>query len=220
MSGVTCQDARNLFDAHLNGELSPALETELNAHRLRCPACRHELALLEVAGDVIAADDGAPVLDDEFSSRLMACLTERQTPQQLRRRRLVRIGARFLAAAACVAFAVVYFSRPAPRVAGVRYEAPRTIAPVKPVEDPPPAAEPDAILSQTALRARLEQALTDWREDASSLKKICDFIIPPSDETRREHPENVHDLSDLLEFGHPDAPPESDSVTTPIIEDI
>ena len=112
MSGLTCEDARNLFDAHLNGELQPALETELNAHRVRCPACRHELALLEVAGQVIAADDAAPALDEDFALRLMACVSERRTSRPLWHRRVVGIGARALAAAACIALVVGYFSRP------------------------------------------------------------------------------------------------------------
>jgi len=216
MSGVTCQDVRNLFDAHLNGELPPPLETELNAHRLKCPACRHELALLEVAGEVIAADDGAPALDDAFGTRLMACLAERNTSRQVRRRRLVRIGARALATAACLALAVIYFTRPVPRVAGERHEAARTNASRMQTD----AVEQDTAMSQAAFRAQLEQALTDWREDASSLKKVYDFITPQTEEMRLEHSENVHDQPGPFELGRPGAPPESDVVSTPTIEDI
>ncbi|MFH0983573.1 MAG: hypothetical protein V2A79_18820 [Planctomycetota bacterium] len=221
MSGLTCHDARHLFDAHLDGELSDALETELNAHRLRCPACRHELALLEVTGEVIAADDGVPPLDDEFASRLLACLSERPRLPALHRRRLLRLGAGLLAAAAGLA-AAVYFNRPEPRVAGVRYVTPHVgvpsggMGPSKAsaqTEGPPPA--------QATFQAQIERALTEWRRDASSLKKIYHFITPQiHEEMRLEQPENAHDQPDLFEPGHPEVPPEGAAVPEQSIEDI
>ena len=68
-SGLSCRDARNLFDAHLDGELSAALEMELNVHRVNCAACRHDLALLEVAGDVIATDSPEAGLGEEDAAQ-------------------------------------------------------------------------------------------------------------------------------------------------------
>lgn len=118
---MRCEQAQNLFDAYLDGELSPALETELAAHRLQCEECRHALALLEVVGHVVEADrDDEPTLDDAFSERLLSCLEEsgvirRMTPRKL----LAGIG--LLAAAAAVAVVgLVALRGPEPRVAGVR----------------------------------------------------------------------------------------------------
>jgi anti-sigma factor RsiW len=221
MSGVTCQDARHLFDAHLDGELSAALETELNAHRLRCSACRHELALLEVAGEVIAADEGAPPLPEEFTARLLACLAERPSPRHLLRPRVLRLGAGLLAAAAGLALAVIYFSRPAPQVAGVRYQAPR--AEVTNTENSPAdprAGGPAAAVSPANLQTQLEQALTEWRNNASSLQKMYHFITPQIEEMRRARPEDVHDRPDLFEPSRPDAVPQDTLVPSRIIEDI
>ena len=53
---ITCQNARDLFDRHLDGELSASLQTELHAHCLQCLSCQNELAMLETCGDVIALD--------------------------------------------------------------------------------------------------------------------------------------------------------------------
>ena len=222
MSGLTCEDARNLFDAHLNGELRPALDTELNAHRVRCPACRHELALLEVAGQVIAADDAAPALDEDFASRLMACVSERRTSRPLWHRRVVGIGARALAAAACIALVVGYFSRPKKDVAGWHSESPSaSVSHDRPGGAASPARVEGPISSRNTFQAQVERALTEWRNDASSLKKIYDFITPQIHERmRRERSENAHDQPDLFEPGHPDALPGDVAIPRQIIEDI
>ena len=72
---MNCEQAKNLFDAYLDGELSPSLETEFGAHRISCGHCRHRLALMEVAGHVIRADSGGDVeLPDDFTERLLACI--------------------------------------------------------------------------------------------------------------------------------------------------
>ena len=72
---MNCEQARNLFDAYLDGELSQTLQAELGAHRVACDTCRHELALLEVAGDVMSADlDSGDKLGTAFSDRLLECV--------------------------------------------------------------------------------------------------------------------------------------------------
>ncbi|RME38576.1 MAG: anti-sigma factor, partial [Planctomycetota bacterium] len=53
---MRCEDARQLFDAYLDGELSASLRTELKAHCVHCPACRHELAVMELACHLVASD--------------------------------------------------------------------------------------------------------------------------------------------------------------------
>lgn len=122
---MNCEQARNLFDAHLNGELSSALETELAAHRVSCSECRHELALLEVAGHVISTgrDDG-PELAPGFTDRLLACVEtprKRTIPMPSRFDRRWMVGGGVLAAAASVMFAFnIWLADPGARIAGMK----------------------------------------------------------------------------------------------------
>jgi hypothetical protein len=107
MSGLSCEQARNLFDTYLDNELSDDLVTELVAHRVRCASCRHELALLEVAGQVIRADREEPAPAADFTNRLMACIQQRQAPVPVYRRpRTIWLAGTALAAAACLLLAV------------------------------------------------------------------------------------------------------------------
>ena len=103
---MRCEQARQLFDAYLDGELSPALATELGAHRVQCPECRRALALLEVSGHIIASDREPVRVGRDFSDRLLACMEFRPGRWTLRMRRIVYIGGP-LAAAAVVALAFV-----------------------------------------------------------------------------------------------------------------
>ena len=221
MSGVSCADARNLFEAHLNGELSAALETELNAHRLRCPVCRHQLAIMEVAGEVIAADDAIPPLSDEFTSRLLACVAEQRTSRYFARRRMLRIGASGLAAAAVLALAVLVFSRPGTQVAGYWKVGPGASARSEgsgPTERRAESQPADS--AQESFQVRLERALTEWRHDASSLRKVYRFITPQIEELQRERPENVNGQPDLFQPGRGDALPSDAATPATSIEDI
>lgn len=105
---ITCQHAKHLFDQYLDGELSPSLQTELHAHQLKCSDCQGELALLEACGDVIAYDHREPVLSDSFTHRVL--LAHRAQVKPVARRnwsRLVISIASPMAAAACIAFAVL-----------------------------------------------------------------------------------------------------------------
>ena len=107
MSGLSCEQARDLFDTYLDNELSDELVTELVAHRVRCASCRHELALREVAGQVIRADRDEPAPAADFTDRLMACIQQRQAPVPMYRRpRTIRLAGVALAAAACLFLAV------------------------------------------------------------------------------------------------------------------
>ncbi len=91
-----------MFDAYLDGELSPAMETELGAHRLRCPDCRRALALLEVTGHILESDEDPVLLNDGFSDRLLACMDERRSRWTHRVRRGLYIAGPLAAAAVVV----------------------------------------------------------------------------------------------------------------------
>jgi len=147
---VRCEQARQLFDAFLDGELSPALETELGAHRLRCANCRRELALLEVTGHVLRSDEVEPTSGD-FTDRLMRCVEERRPPLSIRLRRSLYIAGPLAAAAVvALAFLGVFDGKRASKVAGVqqlnpnptvRQASPAPAATAAPVEQPDVAFE-------------------------------------------------------------------------------
>lgn len=97
---MDCRQAQRYFDAYLDGELPPALETEFGAHRVRCSDCRRALALMEVSGHILASDREPVTLDDDFSHRLLACMDERQNRWMVSRRRLALFAVPVAAAAA------------------------------------------------------------------------------------------------------------------------
>lgn len=117
ITGMDCSQAHKLFDAYLDGELSPTLASELAAHRLRCAACRRALALIEVSSRVLLLDQSEPSLDEEFTDRLLACMNRPYASPWLRyRNRLVVFGS--LATAAVVALAFLAPFSPERHVAG------------------------------------------------------------------------------------------------------
>lgn len=106
---ITCRQAENLFDAYLDGELSDGLRCELHAHQLRCSACRRALAILQTTAEVIARDRSEPVLADDFTDRLLACLQESGPAAgtaSRRWRRMVLWGGSGLSAAAAMLLAL------------------------------------------------------------------------------------------------------------------
>lgn len=178
---MRCEEARQYFDAYLDGELSPALATELGAHRLRCPDCRRRLALLEVSGHIIAADREPVELDDGFTHRLLACVEAPSAAGTAPLRRWLYIGAP-LAAAAVVALAFLgAFDRRTPnRVLGVKAVNEAALDPLDEAEDdlaggvgelasadatPPEEIDPTA------------QAMQQWIESGKSLGQMFNMTI-------------------------------------------
>jgi len=101
---MNCNQARQLFDAFIDGELSVSLATELGAHRVNCADCRRALALLEVAGHIIATDEDSSQLKNDFTDRLLACVDKPIGRWNRLMRRTIYIGGP-MAAAAVVALA-------------------------------------------------------------------------------------------------------------------
>jgi hypothetical protein len=179
---MQCEQARQLFDAYLDGEMSSALATELAAHRVRCSDCRRALALLEVSGEIISSDRDEVSLRDDFSSRLLACM---DTPQSRWRGwgRYAIYYAGPLAAAAVIALAFIgVFDRSnGAEVLGEKVEN-RDAQAVRPVPEPA-AAEEDAANSleaEHALDEWIGQAGKNWqdrRESAEEFHKALDLTI-------------------------------------------
>lgn len=101
---MRCKEARQLFDAYLDGGLSSALEAELGAHRVQCAECRRALALLEVSGQILASDRDPVELRHGFADRLLACMDEPQS-RSWHRAKLALLYAGPIAAAALIALA-------------------------------------------------------------------------------------------------------------------
>jgi hypothetical protein len=213
---MNCQQARNLFDAYLNGELSNGLATELAAHRLQCPACRHELALLEVAGHVMRADPDDPTPPADFMRRLMACLEAPRPVPLYRRAKLIWAAGSVMAAAACVAFVVTLRSGPEERVKGARQEYNGAVT--TPEENGAPrkaSADIDAVTE--AFQRRLEQETLNTHQAVSSLEKAGRRTILNTIQALQAKPE-VEDV-DRLEPPAEGANAPDDSRTAPDAED-
>lgn len=164
---MRCEQARQLFDAYLDGELSPAIRTELGAHRVRCAQCRRALALLEVSGHVIQSDVDPVAVRDGFSDRLLACVETSQRRWTHRTRRALYLAGP-LAAAAVIALAFLgFFDGREPMVAGEKVEVPVAV-------QLDPAVQP--LVAETELDADatlgenppLEDWLTRTRDNMSS----------------------------------------------------
>lgn len=96
---MKCEEAHTFFQGYLDGELTSSLSTELAAHRVQCADCRRVLALMEVAGHVVAIDSGSTELAPDFSDRLLACMESPVSRWRRRLRRTVYLGVPALAAA-------------------------------------------------------------------------------------------------------------------------
>ncbi len=96
---MRCEHAKELFDAYLDGDLSPTLTTELAAHRLHCAECRRSLALLEVSGHIVASDQEPVELRGDFTDRLVACVKTQTSAWALYVRPGLYIGGPLVAAA-------------------------------------------------------------------------------------------------------------------------
>ncbi len=113
---ITCQDARQLFDRYLDGELSPALQTELHAHQLSCPMCQSELAMLEACGDVVALDRCEPSLSESFTDRVLLARRSQLVPRPRRWGRMVLLVGSPMAAAASILLAFMLIVPSTPQV--------------------------------------------------------------------------------------------------------
>ena len=180
---MRCEQARQLFDAYLDGELPPALATELGAHRVRCPECRRALALLEVSGHIVASDRDPITIREGFGDRLLACM-ETPAVRWTRRVRRAMYVAGPLAAAAVIGLAFIgVFDRHDSKVAGEKVE----------VDAPPEVIESEqrgvgeAVRQPGAEATSVdERALEEWTEQMRENVRA-----------KIESGESLHDYFDL-----------------------
>jgi len=172
---MRCEQARQLFDAYLEGELSPALATELGAHRVQCADCRRALALLEVSGHIIASDREPVQLSSGFSDRLLACMEPRSAWWVQRTRRILYIGGP-LAAAAVVALAFLgVFDR-----GGIGVRSRIEYAPAETISDlfdstAPADDQAEQALDELALQTR--ESIDAKRQSGEFLQQMLEMTV-------------------------------------------
>ncbi len=185
---MNCEQSQNLFDAYLDNSLTGTLATEFGAHQLACSHCRRDLALLEVAGHVVASDNEAPLLDDEFTSRLVECATDGPAKRPLKFSRALWVGLP-AAMAACLTM-IVWFGgddasnesdpeNSGPRVLGVEDEVRTNEELLENVLEALSVDPNNEELKDLAdkLRAKSEKIIGDTRDGASLLQDYSEDAI-------------------------------------------
>ena len=183
---MRCNQAQQLFDAYLDGELSPSLAAELGAHQLQCARCRQALALMEVTGHILASEPGEASLSHDFANRLLACLKHPRTRPLRRLQRWVYLGVP-LAAAAMIALAVTGVFDRQTRVAGDTDYMP---SPGAPLVD---SASPETLgksVAATPLPAKQGIAQSGWDDPpVLTIPQLLDAlqdVAEPVDDTAAE----------------------------------
>ncbi len=181
---MRCEQARQLFNAYLDGELAPALATELAAHRVQCPECRRALALMEVSGHIVASDREPVSLRAGFSERLLECVDAQNVSWVHRARRVLYLGGPLAAAAVIVLAFLGVWDRHHTEVAGVVQPPP-----VEMIDETSADTDRTAIeLPVTGADVAVDRALEEWlertkenikakEESGESLKNHFDLTI-------------------------------------------
>ncbi len=172
-----CEQARQLFDAYLDGELSPSLATELGTHRVHCADCRQALALLEVSGHILRCDRDTVTPSPDFTNRLLACV---DSAPVWRRKVLnaIYIGGPLAAAAViALAFVGVFDGKRPSQVAGVKEVAkapmiqPASISPSP--TNPGPSADP----AEPTLGDFIDRTQTNMKDKGDSVQRVLDVTV-------------------------------------------
>ncbi len=179
---MRCEQAEQLFDAYLSGELSVTLATELGAHRLRCPDCRRALALMEVAGHIVASDKDTVTIGEQFPDRLLACMDDPRSSWWCRARRVMYLAGP-LAAAAVIALAFLgVFDRGRGIRAGEEVTAPGPVVIDDSRNDSPDPGEASGRVGGSAggledFVKRAQRNMTTKRQSGESLQEALDMTI-------------------------------------------
>lgn len=181
---MDCKQAKQLFDAYLEGELSASLATELGAHRLSCAECRRALALLEVTGHIITTDDSPVAVRENFTERLLACVDKPTTPRIRRMRRNLYIAGPMAAAAVVfLAFLGVFDRKGDYLIEGHRDIAPSKerqtvqVSPNSPEEAPTNGDRTAADQQLAAWLKQTQQNIDAKRQRGESLQKMLDLTV-------------------------------------------
>ncbi len=209
---MRCEQAQQLFDAYLDGELSVPLATELGTHRLQCPECRRALALLEVSGHIIASDREPVVLKGRFSERLLACVERPVGRWHRQARHGLYIGGP-LAAAAVVALAFLgVFDR---GDSGFRVAGQIDTGITRSDDGASPAPSPSNVEERSADAAAgpgvSDERVEEWIEQT---RKNLDAKRQSGESLQQALNVTITQLLDILEQAK-EAPPGEDPLTAP-----
>lgn len=127
---MNCSDWESLLDAYLEGQLSGSLRLEFDAHRLRCLRCQQSLAMMEAITHVVATDERAPALSNDFTDRVMEQILANR-PVTIRPR-WSRVAGWAVALQAAAVLALVLF--PGLREIFLPSTPPRTLVDVRPID--------------------------------------------------------------------------------------
>ncbi len=230
---ISCRQARHLFDAFLDDELSPAMRTELHTHRLSCPECSRELALLEACADVVRTDRREPMLHEDFTDRVMVAFRSRRPVPAHRWRRIAVFAGSPLAAAAVLVFAfTAWFHTPTARhgvvnaardrlpdavLNDVLERSPRALTAAEREELEKAAPLPTRDVLAAWLAPAVERANNTFTQTQQSVSQLASFvrlgILPP--ETLwagldKQPAEEANDLGDVPIGPQFDSGPASD----------
>ena len=197
---MTCADARALFSALVDDELSPAERAAIDAHLAGCAECRRELARFSSTVSMVRAlpPERAPV---GFVDRVIDAAHPVPWPRRLARRLFVPLRVKVpveIAAVLLVATTAVWVFQRTPELQqAARQEAPTAPAVTPP---PPPPAVPSRRSRPTpppavASRDDARERSAGLKDDATSPAKAepetkekaetPDAIAPREMETRR-----------------------------------
>jgi hypothetical protein len=199
---MRCEEAQQLFDAYLNGELAGSLATELGAHRVECSDCRRALALMEVSGQIIASDRDPVALSSDFTERLLACVeTPTVSKSRVLWRRMYVAGP--LAAAAVVVLALFgMFDNRHTIVAGDKQEGVRKTPPATGGSETGLLPQPQPVQDPPALQDWVDQAsrnIEAKRKSGESLQHHLDLtaqqlmeLLDRADQDRRQQEQSTN----------------------------
>ncbi len=227
---MRCKEARQLFDAYLDGELSGALATELGAHRVHCAKCRRELALLEVSGHIVASDRDNVELGREFPDRLLACMDDQPIAWTVRLRRRLYVAGPLAAAAVIVLAFFGAFDRREPRVAGQKIErrdagAARGLPQPGAVDDVAGAESADVSLDERLLEdyfTRTQRNIEAKRQSGEALQEALDLTVSQwLDILNQQQDASLRQaLPPGSDVAEPESPPAKPSTGSEDVEDL
>jgi hypothetical protein len=175
---MTCDDCRRRLQAWLDGD--PPGADGLDAHLAACPACRAlDAAARRLRGGLLAA----PVLTPPagLADRIVSGVLADRRRRQRARRRLVFAGLA-LAAAACLAVALLLPKRAPSGVVSVAPDSGRAEAPRPTEKEPAPPSLNENVAEATSAVASLARRTADETLTSGQLLLPAVPLDVPSDE--------------------------------------
>lgn len=193
---MKCAQFRQLLDAYLDNELSPALRLEFDTHRVQCEDCQRWLTMVEAVTNTVSNDTDVPALSGNFTDRVLAATTASESPRpRLVTWRLWTVGAAAMQAAAVLAWAILQpLGSTASTQANMNPFAPALAAGIAPVDtglvqklDPHHAiATKDTTALTEIIYTQVEQQMRSLEQAGRSVNQLADYLhlsLPVEDDS-------------------------------------